>query len=231
MIVRQGAFALPGAGSAFRVASAAGGIAIVDVLTWIFERRMHLAELAELLRRQLPGIEGARLEAAEVVFGQWRRRPMADDSHPASSSRSRSRSRWWLVRVRVWVRVWVRVVPDHAASSRSTTRRRGPARAFAALVPHTAAPSAPRCRLRNAARLVATAHSEHRRFQAVAAVRRANSTQLPRIWPSRRRDPFLFRPGRTSRRAPVARGPAVLAGRRARPWSWLAGHRRTRRVR
>ncbi|MFD2683737.1 hypothetical protein ACFS5L_02455 [Streptomyces phyllanthi] len=45
----------------------------MDVLTWTVERRMHLAERAELLRKELAGIEVevARLEAAEVVFGQW----------------------------------------------------------------------------------------------------------------------------------------------------------------
>ncbi|MFI7406952.1 hypothetical protein ACIBW9_41970 [Streptomyces sp. NPDC049541] len=45
----------------------------MDVLTWTVERRMYLAERAELLRKELAGIEVevARLEAAEVVFGQW----------------------------------------------------------------------------------------------------------------------------------------------------------------
>jgi hypothetical protein len=45
----------------------------VDVLTWTVERRMYLAERAELLRKELAGIEVevAWLEAAEVVFGQW----------------------------------------------------------------------------------------------------------------------------------------------------------------
>ena len=59
--------------SACCVASAVGGIFIVDVLTWTVERRMQLAERAELLRKELAGIEAevARLEAAEVVFGQW----------------------------------------------------------------------------------------------------------------------------------------------------------------
>ncbi|MER6075763.1 hypothetical protein ABT187_44810 [Streptomyces sp. NPDC001817] len=45
----------------------------MDVLTWTIERRMYLAERAELLRKELAEIEVevARLEAAEVVFGQW----------------------------------------------------------------------------------------------------------------------------------------------------------------
>ncbi|MGW2893013.1 hypothetical protein ACWDDN_48575 [Streptomyces griseoruber] len=45
----------------------------MDVLTWTVERRMYLAKRAELLRKELAGIgvEVARLEAAEVVFGQW----------------------------------------------------------------------------------------------------------------------------------------------------------------
>jgi hypothetical protein len=55
------------------VRSAAGRIHIVDVLTWAIERRVQLAERAELLRKELAEIdvEVARLEAAEVVFGQW----------------------------------------------------------------------------------------------------------------------------------------------------------------
>ena len=55
------------------VGSAAGGIFIVDVLTWTIEQRMQLAERAELLRKELAEIETrvARLEAAEVVYGQW----------------------------------------------------------------------------------------------------------------------------------------------------------------
>ncbi|MFB7336079.1 hypothetical protein ACFC00_31365 [Streptomyces adustus] len=45
----------------------------MDVLTWTVERRVRLAERAELLHKELAGIEAevARLEAAEVVFGQW----------------------------------------------------------------------------------------------------------------------------------------------------------------
>ncbi|MFE9677221.1 hypothetical protein ACFYO5_24345 [Streptomyces sp. NPDC006259] len=45
----------------------------MDVLTWAIERRVQLAERAELLRKELAEIdvEVARLEAAEVVFGQW----------------------------------------------------------------------------------------------------------------------------------------------------------------
>ena len=46
---------------------------MVDVLTWTVERRVQLAERAELLREELAEIDAevARLEAAEVVFGQW----------------------------------------------------------------------------------------------------------------------------------------------------------------
>ncbi|WP_433455464.1 hypothetical protein ACQPXS_45935 [Streptomyces sp. CA-142005] len=46
---------------------------MTDVLTWTIERRIELADRAELLRKELAGIESevARLEAAEVVFGQW----------------------------------------------------------------------------------------------------------------------------------------------------------------
>jgi hypothetical protein len=46
---------------------------VVDVLTWTIERRMRLAERAELLRKELAEIDAelGRLEAAEVVFGQW----------------------------------------------------------------------------------------------------------------------------------------------------------------
>ena len=46
---------------------------MVDVLTWTIERRMQLTERAELLRKELGEIDAelSRLEAAEVVFGQW----------------------------------------------------------------------------------------------------------------------------------------------------------------
>lgn len=46
---------------------------MADVLTWTIERRVMLAERAELLRKELVEIdvEVARLEAAEVVYGQW----------------------------------------------------------------------------------------------------------------------------------------------------------------
>ncbi|SEO74301.1 hypothetical protein [Actinacidiphila rubida] len=46
---------------------------MVDVLTWMIERRMRLTERAELLRKELAEIDAelGRLEAAEVVFGQW----------------------------------------------------------------------------------------------------------------------------------------------------------------
>ncbi|MFG2949825.1 hypothetical protein [Streptomyces adustus] len=57
----------------------------MDVLTWTVERRMYLAERAELLRKELVGIEAevARLEAAEVVFGQWAE--ATDGGHRPSS--------------------------------------------------------------------------------------------------------------------------------------------------
>jgi hypothetical protein len=46
---------------------------MVDVLTWTIERRMRLTERAELLRKEPTEIDAelGRLEAAEVVFGQW----------------------------------------------------------------------------------------------------------------------------------------------------------------
>jgi hypothetical protein len=46
---------------------------MTDVLTWTIERRLELAERAELLRKELGELEldVARSEAAEVVFGQW----------------------------------------------------------------------------------------------------------------------------------------------------------------
>ncbi|MGW3499107.1 hypothetical protein [Streptomyces sp. NPDC001020] len=46
---------------------------MVDVLTWPIERRMRLAERAELLRKKLAEIDAelGLLEAAEVMFGQW----------------------------------------------------------------------------------------------------------------------------------------------------------------
>lgn len=46
---------------------------MVDVLTWTVERRVLLADRAERLRKELAEIdvEVARLEAAEVVFGQY----------------------------------------------------------------------------------------------------------------------------------------------------------------
>lgn len=46
---------------------------MTDVLTWTIERRLELAKRAELLRKELGELEleMARLEAAEVVFGQW----------------------------------------------------------------------------------------------------------------------------------------------------------------
>jgi mRNA-degrading endonuclease toxin of MazEF toxin-antitoxin module len=46
---------------------------MTDVLTWTIERRLELAKRAELLRKELGELEleVVRLEAAEVVFGQW----------------------------------------------------------------------------------------------------------------------------------------------------------------
>ena len=46
---------------------------MVDVLTWTIERRVRLTERAGLLRKELAEIDAelSRLEAAEVVFGQW----------------------------------------------------------------------------------------------------------------------------------------------------------------
>jgi hypothetical protein len=46
---------------------------MTDVLAWTVERRLQLAERAELLRKELAEIDAevGRLEAAEVVFGQW----------------------------------------------------------------------------------------------------------------------------------------------------------------
>ncbi|WP_338900147.1 hypothetical protein WBG99_34465 [Streptomyces sp. TG1A-60] len=46
---------------------------MTDVLAWTIERRLELAKRAELLRKELGELETevARLEAAEVVFGQW----------------------------------------------------------------------------------------------------------------------------------------------------------------
>ncbi|MER6358036.1 hypothetical protein ABT186_41220 [Streptomyces sp. NPDC001634] len=74
MIVRQGRLLrFPGADLGLLRSFCAGGIFIVDVLTWTVERRMQLRDRAELLRKELAGIEAevARLEVAEVVFGQW----------------------------------------------------------------------------------------------------------------------------------------------------------------
>ncbi|GAA2657924.1 hypothetical protein [Streptomyces lunalinharesii] len=46
---------------------------MTDVLTWTVQQRLELEERAELLRRELAGVESqlTRLDAAEVVFGQW----------------------------------------------------------------------------------------------------------------------------------------------------------------
>ncbi|MFD3681754.1 hypothetical protein [Streptomyces sp. NPDC058613] len=46
---------------------------MADVLTWVMQRRLILADRAERLRKELADLdlEVARLEAAEVVFGQF----------------------------------------------------------------------------------------------------------------------------------------------------------------
>ena len=74
-----------------RVGSASGGMFMTDVLTWTIGRRLELAKRAELLRRELDELElgAARLEAAEVVFGQWVE--ATDGGRRASCRRSRSR--------------------------------------------------------------------------------------------------------------------------------------------
>ncbi|MET8630712.1 hypothetical protein ABZW30_44685 [Kitasatospora sp. NPDC004669] len=58
---------------------------MVDVLTWVMQRRLVLADRAERLRKELAelDVEVARLEAAEVVFGQFadaQRVGQADDA-------------------------------------------------------------------------------------------------------------------------------------------------------
>ncbi|MEV0538066.1 hypothetical protein [Kitasatospora sp. NPDC050463] len=46
---------------------------LADVLVWVMQRRVVLADRAERLRKELPEVDAevARLEAAEVVFGQF----------------------------------------------------------------------------------------------------------------------------------------------------------------
>ncbi|MFB7457033.1 hypothetical protein [Streptomyces sp. NPDC056188] len=46
---------------------------MAEILTWVMQRRMVLAERAERLRKELAEIDAevARLEAAEVVIGQF----------------------------------------------------------------------------------------------------------------------------------------------------------------
>ena len=78
---------------------------MTDVLTWTVQQRLELEERAELLRKELAGTESqlTRLEAAEVVFGQWaeatdggRRSPgivePEPEPEPEPEQRSRSRS-------------------------------------------------------------------------------------------------------------------------------------------
>jgi hypothetical protein len=57
---------------------------VVDVLTWVMQRRLVLADRAERLRKELADldVEVARLEAVEVLFGQFadaQRAGQADD--------------------------------------------------------------------------------------------------------------------------------------------------------
>jgi hypothetical protein len=55
---------------------------VVDVLTWVMQRRLVLADRAERLRKELADldVEVARLEAAEVVFGQFADAQRAGDA-------------------------------------------------------------------------------------------------------------------------------------------------------
>ncbi len=54
----------------------------MDVLTWVMQRRLVLADRAERLRKELADldVEVARLEAAEVVFGQFADAQRAGDA-------------------------------------------------------------------------------------------------------------------------------------------------------
>lgn len=59
---------------------------MAEVLTWVMQRRIVLADRAERLRKELAEIDAevARLEAAEVVIGQFieaERAGEADDPH------------------------------------------------------------------------------------------------------------------------------------------------------
>ncbi|MFI6726051.1 hypothetical protein NRF20_38255 [Streptomyces sp. R-74717] len=61
-----------------------GGVLVVNVLTWVMQRRLVPADRAERLRGELTELDAelARLEAAEVVFGQFadaQRAGQADD--------------------------------------------------------------------------------------------------------------------------------------------------------
>ncbi|OIJ85278.1 hypothetical protein [Streptomyces colonosanans] len=49
------------------------GLLVADVLVWVMQRRVVLADRAERLRKELSEIDAevARLEAAEVVIGQF----------------------------------------------------------------------------------------------------------------------------------------------------------------
>lgn len=62
---------------------------MADVLTWVMQRRLVLTDRAERLRKELADLETevARLEAAEVVFGQFadaQRAGCADDPEMAT---------------------------------------------------------------------------------------------------------------------------------------------------
>lgn len=63
---------------------------MTDVLTWTIGRRLELAKRAELLRKELGELEleVARLEAAEVVFGQVQAR--GDPGHEGQQGRRRA---------------------------------------------------------------------------------------------------------------------------------------------
>lgn len=67
---------------------------MTDVLTWTIERRVQLTDQAELLRKEQAGLEAeaARLEVAEVLFGQSAE--ATDGGRRATRSRSRRHCGW-----------------------------------------------------------------------------------------------------------------------------------------